>query len=149
MNATLHSLLMDAANRCTDDKGYRYLDRRERETFRSFAELADRAGRMAAGLVQRGIQPGDTVAIVLPTTPDFTDVFFACSFIGAIPVPLYPPVRLGRLEEYYARTARMLAVSNAAILVTDSRAGKLMGSVVAKTMPRAGVVRAEALLERA
>ena len=97
MNATLHSLLMDAANRCTDDKGYRYLDRRERETFRSFAELADRAGRMAAGLVQRGIQPGDTVAIVLPTTPDFTDVFFACSFIGAIPVPLYPPVRLGRL----------------------------------------------------
>ena len=149
MNATLHSLLMDAANRCTEDKGYRYLDRRERETFRSFAELADRAGRMAAGLVQRGIQPGDTVAIVLPTTPDFTDVFFACSFIGAIPVPLYPPVRLGRLEEYYARTARMLAVSNAAILVTDSRAGKLMGSVVAKTMPRAGVVRAEALLEGA
>ena len=45
MDATLHSLLMHAAERCTDDKGYRYLDRRERETFRSFAELADRAGR--------------------------------------------------------------------------------------------------------
>jgi len=42
----------------------------------------------------------------------------------------------------------MLAVADAAILVTDSRAGKLMGSVVAKTMPRAGVVRAETLLER-
>lgn len=147
MEATLHSLLEHAAATASAHKGYRYLDRRERETFRSFADLADRARRIAAGLSRRGVGRGDTVAIVLPTTPDFTDVFFACSYLGAIPVPLYPPVRLGRLDEYFERTARMLAVSGAAVLVTDARAGKLMGSVVAKTMPRAGVQRVDDLLD--
>lgn len=149
MDATLHSLLMRAADRNESNTGYRYLDRRERETVRTYPELADRAARIASGLRRRGVQAGDTVAIVLPTTPDFTDVFFACSCIGAIPVPLYPPVRLGRLDEYFERTARMLKVADAAMLVTDSRAGKLMGSVVAKFMPRAGVERVESLADDA
>ncbi len=147
MDATLHSLLMRAADQNESNTGYRYLDRRERETFRTYPDVVDRAGRIASGLSRRGVRPGDTVAIVLPTTPDFTDVFFACSFIGAIPVPLYPPVRLGRLDEYFVRTARMLKVADAAILVTDRRAGKLMGSVVAKFMPRAGVERVDSLVE--
>jgi fatty-acyl-CoA synthase len=147
MDATLFTLLQRAAETGSDDQGYRYLDRRERETFRTFPDLADRTGRIAAGLTSRGVKSGDTVAIVLPTTPDFTDIFFACCCIGAIPVPLYPPVRLGRLEEYFERTARMLEVSGASILVTDARAGKLMGSVVSRFMPRAGVHRVADLLE--
>ena len=36
------------------------------------------------------------------------DAFFGALLAGAVPVPLYPPVRLGRLEEFHARTARML-----------------------------------------
>ena len=149
MDATLHSLLMRAADQNESNTGYRYLDRRERETVRTYPELADRAARIASGLRRRGVQAGDTVAIVLPTTPDFTDVFFACSCIGAIPVPLYPPVRLGRLDEYFERTARMLKGADAAMLVTDGRAGKLMGSVVAKFMPRAGVERVESIADDA
>ena len=35
----------------------------------SFAELDARAGRVAAWLVQRGVRPGERVAVRLPTTP--------------------------------------------------------------------------------
>ena len=61
MEATLHSLLEHAAATASAHKGYRYLDRRERETFRSFADLADRARRIAAGLSRRGVGKGGVV----------------------------------------------------------------------------------------
>lgn len=146
MDTTLFGLMQKAATESSEGAGYRYLDRRENETFRTFSELANRAGRIAAGMARCGVSAGDTVAIVLPTTPQFTDVFFACSCLGAIPVPLYPPVRLGRLDEYFERTARMLRAVEAKMLVTDARAGKLMGSVVARYRPEAGVHRADDLL---
>jgi len=146
-STTLFSALQRAANLDKPTAGYRFLDRKEGETWRSFPSVADRAARIARGLWQTGLRPGDTVAIVLPTSPDFTDVFFACGHIGAIPVPLYPPVRLGRLDEYYERTARMLQVSRASILVTDARAGKLMGNVLPLCAPPLGLHRVDDLVE--
>ncbi|MGB0641257.1 MAG: AMP-binding protein, partial [Myxococcota bacterium] len=110
-----------------------------------FAEVAERAAHIAQGLWERGVRPGDTVVIVLPTTPYFTDIFFACSWMNAIPVPLYPPVRLGRLDEYYEQTALMLKKVNASILITDERAGKLMGSVLKRYTPKNGIHRVEKL----
>ena len=146
---TLFAALHRAAELDIAGAGYRFLDRKEQEVWRSFPDVAERAARIAGGLWRRGIRPGDTVAIVLPTSPDFTDVFFACSHMGAIPVPLYPPVRLGRLDEYYRRTARMLAVSSACLLLTDARAGKLMGKVLAHCAPPLGMCRVEDLTDAA
>ena len=61
-----------------------------------------RAERVAAALAARGVAPGDRVAIVLRTEPAFLDAFFGAWLAGAVPVPLYPPVRLGRMDEYVA-----------------------------------------------
>ena len=138
---TLFSALSRAADLDKPNAGYRFLDRKENEVWCSFPTVAERSARIAGGLWQRGIRPGDTVAIVLPTGPDFIDVFFACGHLGAIPVPLYPPVRLGRLDEYYLRTAQMLRAANASLLLTDARAGKLMGHVLALCAPPLGLCR--------
>jgi acyl-CoA synthetase (AMP-forming)/AMP-acid ligase II len=92
------------------------------------------------------VKKGDTVAVILPTTPEFTDVFFAIIHLGAIPVPLYPPVRLGRLDEYFRRTGHMLQQSGTKILVTDQRAGKLMGSLVQKAARPIQIVRVDQLV---
>ena len=140
---TLFAALQRAAELRNESLGYRYLDRKERPTWQSFEAVADRSARIANGLLEKGVQTGDTVAIVLPTGPDFVDAFFACSHIGAIPVPLYPPVRLGRLDEYYEKTADMLSVSKAALLLTDSRAGKLLGQVLRLTAPPLGMCRVD------
>jgi acyl-CoA synthetase (AMP-forming)/AMP-acid ligase II len=142
---TLFGALDRAATLDKPGAGYRFLDRKEQETWRCFPSIAERAARIAGGLWQRGVRPGDTVAIVLPTSPDFIDVFFACSHMGAIPVPLYPPVRLGRLDEYYEQTARMLQASQAKILLTDARAGKLMGKVLTLCAPPLGLCRVDDL----
>ena len=113
-----------------EGQGLRFVDRAERETRVDWPEVFARAQRVAGGLHERGVRPGDTVAIVLPTGIDFFDAFFGALLAGAVPVPLYPPVRLGRLAEYHARTVAMLGAARARILLTDTRLWRILGETV-------------------
>ena len=54
------------------------------------ARLHATALRYAGALRERGLGPGDKVAIVLPTCEEFFFAFFGALAIGAVPVPLYP-----------------------------------------------------------
>ncbi len=147
MQTTLPRILARAAELDKPDTGLRYLDRRERPTWIDFPELSARAARVAGGLQALGVVRGDTVAIVMPTVPEFTDVLFGVMHLGAIPVPMYPPVRLGRLEEYHTKTAAMLTAAKVGVLVTDDRAGKLMGTTTARAAHPIRMVRASQLLK--
>ena len=73
------------------------------------------------------------------------DAFFGALLAGAVPVPLYPPVRLGRLDEFHLRTARMLEVCGARLVLTDARVGRLLGQAVAGARPELGLRRVEEL----
>ena len=42
---------------------------------------------------------------MLPTGRDFFIAFFAILYAGAMPVPIYPPMRLSQLEEHLRRQA--------------------------------------------
>lgn len=85
-------------------------------------ELYGRASVVAAELVRRGILPGHTVGIMLPTGTDFFWTFAGVMLAGAIPVPIYPPFRADRIEEYAERQAAILANAEARLLVTFRRA---------------------------
>lgn len=142
MSDTLARRLLLAAERAPH-LGLRYLDRHEVETRVDWPEVVARAARFAGGLRALGVRPGDAVALVLPTEPGFFDAFFGAWLAGAVPVPLYPPVRLGRLAEYHQRTAAMLAASRARVLVTHRRAWRILGETVARHRPELGCVEAE------
>ena len=58
-----------------------------RETI-TYAELDRRAARTAAGLRRLGIGPGDVVAVLLYNCPEFIEVMFAISRIGAVFMPI-------------------------------------------------------------
>ncbi len=118
--------------------GLIFLDSREVEQRVSWSEVYARAQRLAAALLERGILPGDRVAMVLPTGLDFMDAFFGTLLAGAVPVPLYPPVRLGRMDEYVRTTARMLEVVSARIVLTDRRVRLLLGGAVERAKPALG-----------
>jgi len=55
---------------------------------RSFAELDEQASRVASALTDRGVDPGDRVALFLPNTLQFPETFFGAIRAGAVPVPL-------------------------------------------------------------
>jgi acyl-CoA synthetase (AMP-forming)/AMP-acid ligase II len=122
--------------------GLTFLDAGEHEQAVPFSEIHQRARRTAGGLRALGIRRGDRVAIVLPTCVEFMDAFFGALLAGAVPVPLYPPVRLGRLEEFHRRTARMLEVSGARAVLSDSRISRFLGVAVAQARPELGLHKA-------
>jgi fatty-acyl-CoA synthase len=125
--------------------GVTFVDLRERETWLAWHEVLGRACQAAAALGRLGIRSGDRVALVLRTEPAFLDAFFGTVLAGAVPVPLYPPVRLGRLDEYLAATVRLLAVSGARLVVSGGAVRRLLGEALARARPELGCIAAERL----
>ncbi len=140
--ATVNEMLAAAAQ---TDVSFVFVDGNEAERKVPLAQIRDHALSIAADLVRLGVQKGDRVAIVLPTSPDFVECFFGVLCAGAIPVPLYPPVRLGRLDEYHQRTAAMLQAVDAVLVVTDERIRRFLGVAVEMSVPRLGVTTASNL----
>lgn len=92
-------------------------DREEKQI--SYGEL-DRASRaIAHGLLNKGISPGDRVAIMLPTSKDYFVSFIGVLMAGGIPVPIYPPFRRAQVEDHLRRQAGILKNAGASILITD------------------------------
>ncbi len=58
----------------------------EATTSVTFAELHERVQRVAAGLVEHGVRPGDRVALMIPPGIDLTVVLYACWRMGAVMV---------------------------------------------------------------
>ena len=73
---------------------------------------------MAAGLLARDVMPGDTVAIMLPTSRAYFVTFAGVVLAGAVPVPIYPPARPSQLADHLRRHTGILANARAALLVT-------------------------------
>ena len=91
----------------------------------TFGELYERATSMAMELRRRGLDPGQTVAIMLPTSADFFFTFAGILLAGGIPVPIYPPFRADRIAEYATRQSNILKNAEARFLVTWHQAEAL------------------------
>ncbi|MFF7686094.1 (2,3-dihydroxybenzoyl)adenylate synthase [Streptomyces syringium] len=59
----------------------------------TYGELDDRADRLAAGFLARGIAKGDRVVVQLPNVAEFFEVIFGLFRIGALPVFALPAHR--------------------------------------------------------
>ncbi len=139
--------LLDLLDRAGDveDRGLTLLDRREQPTFLSWRRVAEGAQKTATALGALGVGAGERVALVYPTAPEFFDAFFGILAAGAVPVPLYPPVRLGRLAEYHRRTARMIQAAGARLVLADRRVRRLLGEAVERARPARGCRTLEGL----
>ena len=100
---------------------YLYGDGEEPEVI-TYGALADGARALAAGLQARGILPGQTVAIMLPTSRDYLFSFFGILLAGGVPVPIYPPLRPSQLEDHLRRHVGILDNAQAVLLITVAQA---------------------------
>ncbi len=84
----------------------------------TYRELDRGAREVAIGLQERGVGSGDSVALMLPSSSDYFSAFFGILYAGAVPVPIYPPVRASQLEEHLRRHGRILTSAEARVLIT-------------------------------
>jgi fatty-acyl-CoA synthase len=100
---------------------YLYEENDEPRTI-TFGELFEGASRVAAELIRHGLEPGQTVSIMLPTCAEFFWTFAGILLAGGIPVPIYPPFRADRVAEYATRQSAILRNAEAQFLITWRRA---------------------------
>ncbi len=115
----------------------------------TYGALERGARQIAAGLAAFGVQPGETVATMLPTGRDYLFSFFGILIAGGVPVPLYPPARMSQVEDHVRRHTGILANSQARLLITVPQAKPLSLLLRAKVDSLRDVVTAEDLAERA
>lgn len=109
-------------------RGARFVTPSFAEKFYPYSDILNRIKVSAATLQNHGLKPGDRVAVILPTSIHFFDAFLGAQLAGGIPTALYPPFRLGKLDEYFARLREMLNRIGARFLITDGRIKKLLGA---------------------
>jgi acyl carrier protein len=98
----IHAVVLDGESSCTV----------------TYGQLREAARRIAGALQHSSVQPGATVALMLPTGADYLYSFFGVLYAGAVPVPIYPPTRPSQIEEHVHRYAGVLVNAAADALVT-------------------------------
>jgi fatty-acyl-CoA synthase len=91
----------------------------------TFAELRTDSLAMAYRLIAYGIVPGDRVALVAETGPDFAALFFGCIYAGAWPVPLPLPTSFGGRDAYVNQLAVQMRSADPAILFHPAELGAM------------------------
>ena len=91
----------------------------------SYRALYEGALAYAARLTEAGLAPGQTVAIMLPTSKEYLFCFYGTLLAGGVPVPLYPPARLTTIEDHLTRHVGILKSAGATLMVTIPEAKAL------------------------
>lgn len=98
-------------------RGFNFHDHRARlARVYPYAELRADALADAHRLIARGVKPGDRVALIAETAPEFVALFFGALYAGAWPVPLPLPTSFGGRESYVDQLGVQLRSSDPLLL---------------------------------
>jgi fatty-acyl-CoA synthase len=117
-----------------------YSGRGALDTVLPFRDLREGAISHALRLSAAGLKPGDRIALLAATSPEFLRIFFACQYAGVIPVPMPLPTAFGRREGYVEQIGNQLKSAAPRMvfgpadflpLVKDAAAGRDVETVAA------------------
>lgn len=97
-----------------------------------FSQLRSDALVAARRLVARGVKPGDRLALIAETGPEFAALFCGAVYAGAWPVPLPLPTSFGGKENYIDQLAVQLASSDPCLLVYPGELAEMCGQAAAR-----------------
>lgn len=102
----------------------------ETERRYNYAQLHAACLKRAAGYHKEGLRKGDRLAMIVPMPEDFVLSFLGATLAGIIPVPMYPPVALGKVESYTKNAEHIVASSGARALLTTKQVRPIVGSLL-------------------
>src|SRR5437868_7908806 len=145
--------VVPALNACEGEhsRGFTFLGAKGpgEDLFVSFHDLRLSAQRRAAHYAAAGLRRGDRVALVVPEGEHFIPAFLGALWGGLIPVPLYPPVSLGKLDAFMEALVGILNIAGPRVLVTTERVGKVLWSAIGRIASIEKVITTEELAKDA
>ncbi|NDI46758.1 AMP-binding protein [Goekera deserti] len=124
-SSTLPALLRRAA---ASDRGYTVLRQGEADRRLSFAELSRKAAGAAAALRQQGMQRGDRVCLLAPTSAELLVAIWGVWAGGGVVVVLSLPTRLSELDGYATELTQRLEQAGASVLVVADEFADMLPS---------------------
>ncbi len=106
----------------------------------TFGDLAQRSVERARALIALGVEPGDHVAMLLPTSVEFVEILFGIAMAGAVPVPINARYRGGELR-YLVDNSDSVAV----ITTTDVAEGVDLLERLSEALGGSGIAGMETL----
>ena len=129
-STTVADAIRDAAALRGDRGGFTFADPRAPDKRYDWNQLLDAVRARLAALHAEGLRKGDRLAMVIPVPEDFVLTFLAATLGGIIPVPMYPPVALGKVESYVKNVEHIVTSSGASALLISKQVRPILGSVL-------------------
>ncbi|MCU1423045.1 MAG: long-chain fatty acid--CoA ligase [Microbacteriaceae bacterium] len=93
----------------------------------SYAQLWDETRAYAGALRDRGVKPGDAVAVLIPNVADFPRCYFAILSLGAIVVPIHALLKGDEIEYVLRDSGATLLICAAPLLEQGARGAAQAG----------------------
>jgi fatty-acyl-CoA synthase len=101
-----------------------------------YSELRRDSLAHAQRFIALGIKPGDRVALIAETGPDFAACFFGAVYAGAWPVPLPLPTSFGGRESYVEQLGVQLTSCDPALFLYPAELTEFASAAAAKAIVR-------------
>jgi len=118
----------------------------DKPTFRSYAQIFEEAKRAAGALSAWGVRSRDRVLLAVPTSFEFVVTFFAIQWLGATPVPSYPPAALEHFDVGFGRLVHIANASDAVMFITSAKLKPRLTDLALRAPGLRAITSAEELL---
>ena len=100
----------------------------------TYAQLWAHCLQYAAVLRERGVQPGDKVALLLPNTPHFPLAYYGVLALGAVAVPVHALLKAEEIEYVLSDSGAKALICAAPLLGEGAKGAELAGVPVLAVM---------------
>ncbi|MFN2522079.1 MAG: long-chain fatty acid--CoA ligase [Mycobacteriales bacterium] len=129
MSLTIASILAESAVRHADRPAVVLGDLRL-----TYAQLWAHSLQYSAVLREKGVGPGDKVALLLPNTPHFPLAYYGTLALGAVAVPVHALLKAEEIQYVLADSGAKLLVCAAPLLGEGAKGAELAGVPVLAVM---------------
>ena len=123
MSFNLATILTETALAAPDAPVHRFMG-----AATTYGSLNEESGRLAAGLREAGLEPGDVVALQLPNVPQFLTAYFGALKAGMVVLPLNPLLMAPELEYHLGDSSARLLIGFEGMHAEASKACERLGT---------------------
>jgi len=125
--ATVSGALRELVSRAPESECLIWIDRDRREHATSLGEFWSRARDVQAALVARGVLPGESVLLILPTGSELVCAYVGAMLAGAVPALTATPThRVADQSLYRARIAGVIRNADARVVYCEAEVAALL-----------------------